>query len=199
MRHPPPRPPAQAFACVARAWQAHEAELRGYLRHGLRDDHAAEDVLQDTFVKAVREGEAFCALHNPRAWLFQVARNVLIDRLRAARPAEPLDEASVPAPDPRADAPEPVDALGQCVERTLLDLAPADADILRACDLEGMTQREFAARHGITLAAAKTRLLRARLRLRERITQACRVRFDDETGRVCGHDGRAGNPTPAMR
>jgi RNA polymerase sigma-70 factor (ECF subfamily) len=40
-------------------------------------------VLQDVFLKALRAGQNFCMLDNPRAWLFQVARNALVDRLRS--------------------------------------------------------------------------------------------------------------------
>jgi RNA polymerase sigma-70 factor (ECF subfamily) len=79
--------PAGAFACVAAAWQAHEAELRGYLRHRMADAEAADDVLQDVFVKAMRQGRAFCTLDNPRAWLFQW-HATLVDRMHRP-PHEP--------------------------------------------------------------------------------------------------------------
>jgi RNA polymerase sigma-70 factor (ECF subfamily) len=101
----------QSFACVSSAWQAHESELPGYLRHRLSDADAADDVLQDVFVKAMRHGQGFCTLDNPRAWLFQVARNALVDRARTTHPMEPLpegpDEAAAPLDEPLA----PVDAL----------------------------------------------------------------------------------------
>ena len=93
-----------AFACVAEAWTAHEAELRGFLRHQTGDADAAEDLLQDTFLKAIGAGAQFCGLDDPRAWLFRVARNALIDRLRLARPQDPIDKhaetlaAAVPEP-----------------------------------------------------------------------------------------------------
>ena len=45
-----------SFACVSSAWQAHEGKLLGYLRHRLSDVDAADDVLQDVFVKAMRHG-----------------------------------------------------------------------------------------------------------------------------------------------
>lgn len=181
---------AGAFACVAAAWQAHEAELRGYLRHRVGDEPAADDILQDVFVKAMRQGRGFCTLDNPRAWLFQVARNALVDRLRTTHAHEPLTEDVAEAAVQPMEAPAPIDALSACVARTLAELAPEDAAIVRACDLDGQTQREFAAAHGLSLAAAKSRLLRARQRLRERLTTVCRVQFDDD-GRVGGHAGRA--------
>ena len=180
---------AGAFACVARAWEAHEAELRGYLQHRLSDPEAAADVLHDVFVKAMRQGLAFCALDNPRAWLFQVARNALVDRLRVTHRHEPLTDTMAQALAAETEAMAPVDALAECVARTIADLTPEDAGILRACDLEGQTQRDYAQVHGLSLPAAKSRLLRARQRLRERLTKVCRVHFEGD-GSVCGHAGR---------
>ena len=180
---------AGAFTCVARAWEAHEAELRGYLRHRMADAEAADDVLQDVFVKAMRQGRAFCLLANPRAWLFQVARNAVVDRLRASQTLEPLTDELAEITPLNAETIAPIDALSECVARTLAELSPEDAAILRACDLEGQTQIAFAQAHGLSLPAAKSRLLRARQRLRERLTTVCRVTFEPD-GSVCGHAGR---------
>ena len=180
---------AGAFACVAAAWQAHEAELHGYLRHRMGDDAAADDLLQDVFVKAMRQGKGFCTLDNPRAWLFQVARNALVDRMRVAHFHEPLTEALAETLPQDGEPMAPVDALAGCVARTMAELPREDEDILRACDLEGRTQREYAQAHGLSLPAAKSRLMRARQRLRERLTSVCRVTFESD-GSVCGHAGR---------
>ncbi len=61
--------------CLMTAWHAHDAELRGRLRRRLANAIDAEDVLQDVFLKALRQGERFCAVANARAWLFEVARD----------------------------------------------------------------------------------------------------------------------------
>jgi RNA polymerase sigma-70 factor (ECF subfamily) len=175
------------FSCVALAWQAHEGELRGYLRHQLADTDAADDVLQDVFVKAVNQGQGFCTVDNPRAWLFQVARNVLVDRARRTRPVEPLSD-ELEAPEPESTA--AVDELTGCLSRCMDALSAEDAEILRSCDLEGQTTRAFAAARNLTLSAAKSRLLRARQRLRAQLTNACQVRFDAD-GSVDGHIARS--------
>jgi RNA polymerase sigma-70 factor (ECF subfamily) len=171
---------------VSAAWQAHEAELLGYLRHRLGDSDTADDVLQDVFVKAMRHGQDFCTLDNPRAWLFQVARNTLVDRARTAHTTEPLPEGPAEPVAPPQEAQAPVDALADCLTRSLGELSPDDAVILRACDLGGQTVRSFADAHALGLAATKSRLLRARQRLRDRLTTACQVRFDVD-GSVAGH------------
>jgi RNA polymerase sigma-70 factor (ECF subfamily) len=177
------------FACVSTAWQAHEGELRGYLRHRLSDADAADEVLQDVFLKAMRTGQGFCSLDNPRAWLFQVARNAVVDRFRMERPTEPLPEDLADSAPPPEDAMTPVDALADCLTRVLSELAPDDTAILQSCDLQGQTQKDFAVTHGLSLPAAKARLLRARQRLRDRLTTVCRVQFSDG-GDVDGHLGR---------
>ncbi len=186
--------PSAPFACVTSAWLAHEAELRSFLRKRLAEPAAADDVLQEVFVKALRAGQDFCRLDSPRAWLFQVARNALVDRLRASRQLEPLQDHEEHLAAPQADAAAPVDALTDCLSRVLAELSLDDADVLRRCDIEGTTQRAYAELRGLGLPAVKSRLLRARQRLRERMAQVCRVRFDPVDGRVCGHDGRADGP-----
>lgn len=182
---------ADTFACVTAAWRAHEAELHGFLRHRVSDTTAADDLLQDVFLKAMRAGRGFCSLNDPRAWLFQVARNTLVDRVRASRDCEPLHEHEQHLVAPEVDAAAPVDALSACLVRVLGELKPEDADVLRQCDLAGVTQRAYAEQQGLSLPAVKSRLLRARERLRDRMSTVCRVRFDPADGRVCGHEGRA--------
>jgi RNA polymerase sigma-70 factor (ECF subfamily) len=179
---------AGAFDCVALAWRSHEAELRAYLRHRSFDAQVADDVLQEVFLKAVRHGRNFRVLENPRAWLFQVARNELADRARRTRPTEALPE-ELAAPEPEGLA--PVDELAGCLSRCLGELSQEDADVLRHCDLEGQTARAYAKERNLSIAAAKSRLLRARRRLKAQLTTACQVRLD-ASGAVQGHVPRDG-------
>lgn len=176
-------PRSALFDCVLRAWHAHETELHGFLVRQAGDADAAEDVLQDVFLKAMRQGQGFCTLDNPRAWLFQVARNALVDASRLRRPT---DEVSEELPAPEGEERPPVDALDACVVRNLQHLDAEDRDIIEACDLNAQTVRGFAQAQGLTLPAAKSRLLRARQRLRAALVRNCGVRFDD-SGSVCCH------------
>lgn len=193
--------PATPFACVLDSWRAHEAELRGYLLYRLSDPHLADDLVQEVFLKAMRYGKGFCVLDNPRAWLFQVARNTLVDRLR-------LEKNTVPLPE---DFPEdlleedhqtaPVEALAECLARVLSDLSAQDSDILRQCDIAGVRQQAYADAHGLSLAAVKSRLLRARQRMRDYLIGNCGVRFD-AAGKVCchapaAHPSKPSEPPPA--
>lgn len=167
--------------CVLSAWSQFEAELRGFLVRRLRDPDIAEDLLHDTFVKALAEGAGFCDLQNPRAWLYRVTRNGLIDHLRQQHQVvEELPE-ELPQQEPIQAA---VDDLTNCLPRALNELSTEDAEAIRLCDLDGMTQADYAQAMGISLPGAKSRVQRARRRLKQHLKQACQVKFD-ASGQVC--------------
>jgi RNA polymerase sigma-70 factor (ECF subfamily) len=154
------RPP---FACALRAWDEHQSELKGYLIHRLADPPLAEDVLQEIFTRVLREGEKFCTLDNPRAWLFQVARNAVVDHLRCAKSGVPLPEDLAQEEEGIA----PLDAPAECLERVLSELSADDGDVVRRCHLDGIKLQTYADEHGLTLPAVKSRLQRARQRIRD--------------------------------
>lgn len=167
--------------CLTNAWKAHETELRRFLRQRASSAAEGDDILQEVFLNATRRPNGLCGIDNPRAWLFHVARNLLIDRLR-------LRKDQVPLPDDLAAELDtelaPVDALAQCLPRVLAELSEEDRDAITCCDINGMKQSEFAHRAGLSIAGAKSRVQRARTRLKARLTDACQVQFD-ESGNVC--------------
>ncbi|MFA5914443.1 MAG: sigma-70 family RNA polymerase sigma factor [Burkholderiales bacterium] len=160
--------------CIMTAWHGNEAELRGWLRRRIGNGADAEDLLQEVFIKAMRQGERFCAIVDARAWLFEVARNALADRLRLARDTVELPE-DLSAETEEAAA---VDSLAACLPRVLTELNPEDREAITLCDLEGLPQEEYARRKGLSLPGAKSRVQRARKRLRARLTEVCQVSVD---------------------
>ncbi|MGY5650222.1 sigma factor-like helix-turn-helix DNA-binding protein [Vibrio cincinnatiensis] len=77
-----------------------------------------------------------------------------------------------------------VDSLAQCLPKALRRLDPVDKMIIEACDLNGMSQHAFAQQHGLSLSATKSRIQRAREKLRQTLKTQCQIRFDDQQ-RVC--------------
>ncbi|WP_313951975.1 sigma-70 family RNA polymerase sigma factor [Accumulibacter sp.] len=161
--------------CLMSAWSISEKELRAYLRQRMPSPDDAEDLLQDVFTKALRQGARFCEIEQPRAWLFRVARNALADRLRVAHAHLPLpDDLATPATEKLL----PVDDLGQCLPRVLSELSESDRLAITLCDIQGRPQRELAERLGISLSGAKSRIQRARLRLKAQMEVSCQVRYE---------------------
>ncbi|MDP3423583.1 MAG: sigma-70 family RNA polymerase sigma factor [Burkholderiaceae bacterium] len=174
--------PVSTVPCLTQAWAQHHAVLLRWLVHRLSDVATAQDLLQDVFLKALRQGERFCSVGNARAWLFEVARNTLTDHLRRQHPTEPLPQDLEEWPAADAEALPVVDQLTGCLARVLTELPEADADILRYCDLQGMRQPDYASLRGLGLPAVKARLRRARLRLKARMTEACAIQAGAQGG-----------------
>lgn len=173
---------ASPFRCVLHAWTAYEPELHAYLIAQARDHALADDLLQEVFLKALREGARFCALESPRGWLFQVTRHALIDHHRLRKPTVAVVD-TLPAP---TTVTEPIDTLSSGLDDALQALSPADREVLQHCDLDGETQRAYAEAHGLGLPAVKARLQRARSRLRRQLVERWDVRLD-AGGHVCCH------------
>ncbi|MEX0604561.1 MAG: sigma-70 family RNA polymerase sigma factor [Marinobacter sp.] len=175
------------FEYVLQAWHDHHRELRHFMLGQLKDPDVCDDLLQDVFLKAMREGQSFCELENPRSWLFRVARNALIDAHRLRKTWVPVPEH---LPDEGREPRDPVADLDVCIRAALPALGDDDRDILEACDLGRLSQADYASAQAISLPAAKARIRRARERLREELARRCDV-VTDSSGRICCHSGGA--------
>lgn len=90
--------------CLMKAWKKHEHELLCWLLRQVGNEADADDLIQETFLRAIRQHGKFCAIVNARAWLFEVARHLLIDKSRQQRPFMPLhDDLSLPDNTPVLD------------------------------------------------------------------------------------------------
>ena len=140
-----------------------------WLYHLTHDRHAAEDLAQETFLRAFGALDRFRAGTNFGAWLFRIAHNAWANQRRAARKCEPL-----PGELPGREA-DPVDeALGR---EALQELARAIGKVppeLRGAFLlrveEGLSFREIADVLGLTEETARWRVFKARQKLLDVLT-----------------------------
>lgn len=92
---------------IAQQLERHYIELGpmllAYFRRQRRIDSAADDLLQETFLRAWRERARFESARSPRAYLFGIARHVCLDAQRRVRATEPLERDLAAEPPPAAD------------------------------------------------------------------------------------------------
>jgi RNA polymerase sigma-70 factor, ECF subfamily len=146
----------------------HEAPLFQFLVGMLRDHHLAEDVLQETFVRALERLDGVDGEHL-RGWLFTVAYHqaLLARRRQKARPAAALGASPEPT-EPRPGPPElaalrdDVVLMGRLLER----LPPAQREVIRQRVYEGKRFREIAEALGCPLNTALARMHEGLKRLR---------------------------------
>jgi RNA polymerase sigma-70 factor, ECF subfamily len=146
-----PEQPAEhdADAIVDRLYRENGAFVLSYVTGLLKDHYLAEDVVQETMLRAWRHcGEFRPEKGSVRGWLIRVAHNVAMDtiRMRRSRPAEVAEDAAPEAPvADHADA--VVTALH--VRRALDRLSPSHRAVIEEIYLNGRTAREAAVRLGI--------------------------------------------------
>lgn len=170
-------------------WNRHQRELRRWLQRQLPHPNDVDDLLQELFLKVLRHHDHLDELNHTRAWLFTVARHTLIDHLRLRREWVELPEELF---DQSEELPL-VDRLASCLPCVLAELSEADHQIIAECDLQGVKQEAFAQRYGLKLSTAKSRLQRARKRLKGQLEQSCHLRYDEQ-GQLCCFEPCAKEP-----
>jgi len=162
-------------------WNAYSDRLRAFIRSRVQDDAEVEDILQEVFVRMHRH---LCCQPNwdkPESWVYQIARNLIIDHYRARRELVALPEYLEAAPDLPEQNAEAELALSL---RAMIDELPEPyRQALILTEYEGLTQKQLAEALGLSLSGAKSRVQRARDKLRDMFLRCCHFEFD-RSGRI---------------
>jgi RNA polymerase sigma-70 factor (ECF subfamily) len=180
---------------VAEAWQGVGERLRAYVSRRI-DAADADDVVQSVMLKLLEHRDRIGA-GSVRAWLFTVARNAIAEHYRQKRPSVDVQDFvdDLPA-HPTDPVKSTLDALSVCLEPMLRALAPADADVLRKVDLEGRSQTALATALGLPLSTVKSRVQRARTRLRAAFDACCAIERARDGSPISFERGAACAPPP---
>jgi len=161
--------------------------LGSFIRRRVPDPGDAEDILQDVFSELVESVRMVRPIGQVGGWLFQVARNRIIDRFRrrSARPAQvPADldgedgvaalAELLPSPQAGPDAQYARRLLVEELDAALEELPPEQRDVFIAHELEGKSFRELAAQTGLNVNTLLSRKRYAVRHLRNRLQQIYR-------------------------
>lgn len=159
-------------------WREFSGALRSFILSRVRDPHTAEDLLQEVFLK-IHSGLAnLKSEEGIRSWLYSVARNTFIDHFRKRNREPEVVELSEETPaEPGIEGPTAED-FEPCL-RTLMERLPERYRApLVLTELENRSQKEMSEQLGISLPAAKSRVLRGREQMKEILLECCHFEFD---------------------
>jgi RNA polymerase sigma-70 factor (ECF subfamily) len=181
----------------SRIAETHRAAIRRYVLHIVRDPEAAEDLTQETLLRAHRSIDSLRDSDRIMPWLYRIATNLCRDRYRGAsqrrttRSLAEADDSGASLADALADdAPRIDKALEQeemsaCVQGYLLDLSDSYRAVMLLHDVAGLTNPEIAEMLDLSLATVKIRLHRGRVKLRAVLDRACAFSTDERGVLVC--------------
>jgi RNA polymerase sigma-70 factor (ECF subfamily) len=161
----------------------YERQVFRIAQHITQNREDAEDVMQDAFLKAYEKLDQFQGNSKFYTWLVRIAVNESLMRLRKRRTGKMVsidedietDEGTVPrdladwAPDPEQNYSQ--SELGKILEKTIKGLPPGFKVVFELRDVQGLSTEDTADALGLSVPAVKSRLLRARLQLRERLSR----------------------------
>lgn len=143
--------------------------LYNYARWLTRDPAEAEDLVQETYVKALRGFGSFTAGTNFRAWMYRILRNTFLTSKSGLKVVAPIDEqvyeTAAAEGTPESLLFSRIDA--EVLRRAIEALPLIFREVLLLSDMEEMSYREIAETLGIPVGTVTSRLLRARRKVRE--------------------------------
>ena len=171
---------AAAFETLVRQY---DRPIFRVAQHITQNREDAEDIVQDVFLKAYNKLEQFQGNSKFSTWLTRIAVNESLMRLRKRKTSRTVsmdqdvqtDEGSIPrdfadwTPDPEQQYSQA--ELGDILKKTIAGLAPGFRTVFTLRDIENLSTEETAQALGLSVPAVKSRLLRARLQLRERLSR----------------------------
>jgi RNA polymerase sigma-70 factor (ECF subfamily) len=177
-----------AFAELVKGYEAKIFRLALHITQNRED---AEDVLQEAFLKAYEHLDQFQGSSKFYTWIVRIAVNQALMKLRRRKADKlvSLDEGidtgedtvtrEIAAWDEDPEQRFTREELGEILNTSIDGLAPAYRSVFVLRDVEDLSTEETAEALGISVPAAKSRLLRARLQLREKLTHYFKRKGDD--------------------
>ena len=177
------------------AWLEFETNLRAYVRRRV-DGAATDDVVGEILLRLVRSRDKMEGAKTPIAWVYRVAANAISDhhRSNASRQrmltAVELETMDTNSTDLESDA---TDSLARCLIPMIKNLpAPYDTALMLT-DIDGNSQVAVAKRSGLSVSGMKSRVQRARQKLKTSLLRCCEVEVNS-VGNVLSYEKRKASP-----
>jgi RNA polymerase sigma-70 factor (ECF subfamily) len=172
-----------------KVWLEYHSRLRAFIKSRIADDAATDDTLQNVFLKMHTGLDSLKNETKLKSWLYQIARNAIIDYFRSQKPTVDVLE-RIPQPE-TAPGEKVTQELSECLQPMIQLLPENYREAVILSELQGLTQKEVAKLQGTSLSGAKSRVQRGRALLKNMLDDCCRLEFDHR-GRLCDYERKNG-------
>ncbi len=169
-------------AVIENVWHETNVPLKNFIKQRVPNEYDAEDILQDIYCKIHNNIAGLQDKNKLRPWIYRITRNAIADYHRKReRPLEltplPDDQVIEPWSDVNANA-----EIANCLKTMIGHLPEKYKQAIFLTEFQNLTQKELGERTGISLTGAKSRVQRARGKLKEMLLGCCDLEFDRTGG-----------------
>ena len=171
-------------------WEAFHTPLLQFIRQRVPDNATAEDLLQEVFLKIHQHIETLKDVKRLESWVYQITRHEIIDYYRGKeRPWTALDAPEVLELAEDLPDDDVVGELFPSVRAMVKSLPERDRQALVLTEYQGLTQKELGERLGLSFSGAKSRVQRAREKLKQLLLECCHFELD-RRGHIIDYQAR---------
>lgn len=158
-------------------WNDFRNELLSYIKKKVKDDYIAEDILQEVFIKIYKSIDKLKDQSKLKAWLYRITQNTIIDFYRKKKYIPELDKLeNVPVIQYSEDNMN--EEVEECVKYMLHQLPDKYKQPLKLYEFNKMKHEEISKKLNLSLSASKTRVQRARNKLKKMLLECCEFELD---------------------
>ena len=173
----------QSAEIVSQIWNESRTRIKGFIVKRIGNEADAEDVLQNVFFKIHQHIAYLKDKDKLYPWVFQTTRNAIVDFYREQKlKIDSADElfSEIAVETSEKDVEEEV---LQWLEPMVGELPDKYREALLLTDIQGLTQKQLSEKLDISLSGAKSRVQRAREKLRDNLLDCCHLEFN-RAGRI---------------
>lgn len=162
---------------IENLWNEFSSNLKSFILSKVKNEADASDILQDTYLKIHDNIHTLKDSSHIKQWIYQITRNLIIDYFRTAardgKNREIINYLPVSSPSGRFMD----EAIGDMI-RMMDKLSPEYCEALCLTEIEGLSQKEYAEKKGLSYSGAKSRVQRGRAMLKDILMKCCHYQFD---------------------
>jgi RNA polymerase sigma-70 factor (ECF subfamily) len=163
---------------IKSVWENLHTQLKSFIMSKVHDSSVTDDILQEVFIKAHSQIGSLKDRGKIVPWLYQIARNQIVDHFRSMKRTQFLANATIEADDEYNELTSVMETAIRDMIGMMDDLPKEYCQAICAIELEGISQKSYSESNGIPYSTVKSRVQRARLKLRDMMMRCCHYQFD---------------------
>lgn len=166
------------ITCIESIWEEFNKPLKSFIQRRIKYDQDVDDILQNVFFKIHNSISSLRDTDKIHAWVYRIASNTIADFYRTQR--YEVNTIELPE-DIISDADDELtanDEIAQCL-KVMIDYLPENyKQAIILTEFQHLTQKELGERMGLSVSGAKSRVQRARAKLKQMLLGCCQLEFD---------------------